>query len=118
MTIHHVALEAGPADREALVSFFGLLGFDDAGGLEGLSRWVERDGKQVHFLFTDGPVTPLLGHVAVVAPDDYDATLERLRGAGFDPQAQEEYWGSPRCFVHAPGGHVVEVMAFAPGASA
>jgi catechol 2,3-dioxygenase-like lactoylglutathione lyase family enzyme len=121
MTLHHTALEAGPDDRQALVDFFGLLGFTEAklpAGMEGLTRWVERDGKQIHFLFVDENATaPPLGHVAIV-PDDYDATLDKLRASGFDPQPQEEYWGSPRCFVHGPGGHVVEVMKFPPNASA
>ena len=31
-----------------------------------------------------------------------------------DPQPREEHWGSPRCFVRDPVGHVVEVMAFPP----
>jgi hypothetical protein len=121
MTLHHTALEAEPDVRQPLVDFFGLLGFTEAklpDGMEGLTRWVERDGKQIHFLFVDENATvPVLGHVAIV-PDDYEATLETLRGAGFEPAPQEEYWGSPRCFVHAPGGHVVEVMKFPPDAAA
>ena len=121
MTLHHTALEAEPDVRQALVDFFGLLGFTEAKlpeGMEGLTRWVERDGKQIHFLFVDENATaPVLGHVAIVR-DDYDETLDRLRGAGFEPAPQEEYWGSPRCFVHAPGGHVVEVMKSPPNASA
>ena len=122
MTLHHTALEAEPDHRQALVDFFGLLGFAEVEqlppGMTGITRWVERDGKQIHFLFVDENATvPPLAHVAIV-PDDYDATLETLRGAGFEPVAQEEYWGSPRCFVHAPGGHVVEVMKFPPGGAA
>jgi len=122
MTLHHTALEAEPDVRQPLVDFFELLGFDEVEqlppGMAGLTRWVERDGKQIHFLFVDSNATaPLLGHVAIV-PDDYDETLERLRSAGFEPEPQQEYWGSPRCFVHAPGGHVVEVMKFPPNAAA
>jgi catechol 2,3-dioxygenase-like lactoylglutathione lyase family enzyme len=122
MTLHHTALEAEPQHRQALVDFFGLLGFHEVErlppGMEGLTRWVERDGRQVHFLFVEaGATAPPLGHLAIVC-GDYDDTLDRLRAAGYDPQPQQEYWGSPRCFVRAPGDHVVEVMAFPPGAGA
>jgi catechol 2,3-dioxygenase-like lactoylglutathione lyase family enzyme len=122
MTLHHTALEAEPQHRQALVDFFGLLGFAEVAqlppGMDGITRWVERDGKQIHFLFVDSNATvPPLAHVAIV-PDDYEATCATLRGAGFEPAPQEEFWGSPRCFVHAPGGHVVEVMKFPPGGAA
>lgn len=122
MTLHHTALEALPEHRQPLVDFFSMLGFHEVEelppGMQGITRWVERDGRQVHFLFVDAEATaPPLGHLAVVV-DDYDGTCERLRDAGFDPTPQEEYWGSPRCFVHAPGGHVIELMEFPPGAAA
>lgn len=45
---------------------------------------------------------------------DYDATLDTLREAGFEPQPRSQYWGSPRAFVRCPAGHRIEVMAFAP----
>jgi hypothetical protein len=47
---------------------------------------------------------------------DYDAALERLRAAGFEPEARREHWGSPRSYVRSPGGHLVEVFAFPPPA--
>jgi catechol 2,3-dioxygenase-like lactoylglutathione lyase family enzyme len=81
--------------------------------LEGSTRWVQRGETQVHLLFADETVVPPRGHVAVIAPD-YDDALERLRAAGFEPDPRREHWGSPRCFVRAPGGHRVEVMAFPP----
>lgn len=117
MTLHHVAIEAAPDDRDALVAFFGLLGFQEVGlpdGMQGKTRWLERDGRQIHLLFVEQSTAPPLGHLAVVA-GDYDAALARLRAAGFEPEPSTEYWGSPRCFVLAPGGHRVEVMAFPPG---
>ena len=49
------------------------------------SRWVQRDGTQIHLLFTDEPVVPQGGHVAVVA-EDFDATFAALRDAGFAPE--------------------------------
>ena len=121
MTLHHTALEAEPDVRQPLVDFFALLGLAEVEvpeGLRGVTRWVERDGTQIHLLFVDSHATaPALGHVAIVCAD-YDQALGRLRDAGFDPEPSNEYWGSPRCFVHAPGGHVVEVMEFPPDAAA
>lgn len=114
--IHHVALETAPDDRDPLVLFFALLGFDEVpppASLLGRTRWVERDGQQVHLLFADDPVAAPQGHVAVVERE-YDAALARLRAAGFEPEPRAEHWGAPRCFVRAPGGHRVEVMAAPP----
>jgi catechol 2,3-dioxygenase-like lactoylglutathione lyase family enzyme len=115
--IHHVALEVLEGDADRCVAFWALLGFREVeppGTLRERSRWVERDGTQVHLLFAAGePVVPPEGHVAVVAPD-YDAALDRLREAGFAPDPRTEHWGAPRCFVRSPAGHRVEVMAAAP----
>ena len=49
-----------------------------------------------------------------VVVGDYDATLDALRGAGFEPDSRTPYWDSPRAFVRCPAGHRVELMAFAP----
>jgi catechol 2,3-dioxygenase-like lactoylglutathione lyase family enzyme len=114
--IHHVAVEVREPDTDRCVAFWALLGFAEVappGRLRERSRWVERDGMQVHLLFADDPVIAPEGHVAVVAAD-YEATLARLRAAGFEPDPRSEHWGSPRCFVRDPAGHRVEVMRFAP----
>lgn len=116
MSLHHVALETAPGDRDALVRFFALLGFAEVPPPEtllGRTRWLERDGRQIHLLFTDAPEVPASGHVAVVERA-YDAALARLSAAGFEPEPRREHWGSRRCFVRAPGGHRVEVMAAPP----
>jgi catechol 2,3-dioxygenase-like lactoylglutathione lyase family enzyme len=116
MSLHHVALETATGDREPLVRFFALLGFEEVApptSLQGKSRWVQRDGHQIHLLFSDDPVAPPQGHVAIVERD-YAQALDRLRAAGFEPQPRAEHWGAPRCFVAAPGGHRVEVMAAPP----
>ncbi|MCW2968476.1 MAG: hypothetical protein JWM71_2248 [Solirubrobacteraceae bacterium] len=120
MTLHHVALETAPADREPLVRFFALLGFAEVPppeSLQGTTRWVQRDGLQIHLLFADDPVAPPQGHVAIVERD-YEQALARLRAAGFEPDPRRQHWGAERCFVAAPGGHRVEVMAAPPGAGA
>ena len=114
--IQHVALEVREVDVEACVAFWGLLGFAPAevpSGLAGHTVWVERAGTQIHLMVRDGPVAPPAGHVAVVC-EDYEATLQRLRGSGFSPDPRREHWGAPRCFVPDPAGHRVEVMAAAP----
>jgi catechol 2,3-dioxygenase-like lactoylglutathione lyase family enzyme len=115
--IQHVALEIAEGDADACVAFWELLGFDEVeppGTLREKSRWVERSGTQIHLLFADDePVAPPEGHVAVVAPQ-YDATLERLRAAGFEPDPRREHWGAPRSFVRDPAGHRIEVMAAPP----
>ena len=118
--IHHVALEVRRADAGESERFWELLGFarvDPPASLRERAVWLERGGTQVHLLYADEPVVPPGGHAAVVA-DDYDATLERLRGAGHAPEPRREHWGAPRCFVRCPSGHRVEVMAWAPGAAA
>jgi catechol 2,3-dioxygenase-like lactoylglutathione lyase family enzyme len=117
--IHHVALEVREADVEPCVRFWALLGFDEVAPpptLRDTSRWVERGAQQIHLMVTEEPVAPPSGHVAVVA-EEYDATLARLRDAGFEPDPRREHWGSPRSFVRSPAGHRVELMAFPPSSS-
>jgi catechol 2,3-dioxygenase-like lactoylglutathione lyase family enzyme len=114
--IAHVAIEIREQDAAACVGFWTLLGFAaiaPPASLAARAAWVQRGETQVHLLFVGDPVVALEGHVAVVV-EDYDATLAALREAGFDPRPRSEHWGSPRCFVRSPGGHRVEVMAFAP----
>lgn len=116
MTLHHVSLEAAAADREPLAALFVLLGFarvEPPPALAGTTIWLERGGTQVHVLSVDAATVPRVGHVAVVCAD-YDAVLARLHGAGFVTEPAREHWGAPRCFLRAPGGHRVEVMARPP----
>ncbi|MEA2220913.1 MAG: hypothetical protein QOJ35_3539 [Solirubrobacteraceae bacterium] len=114
--IGHVAIEVRRQDVEACVRFWALLGFEPVEPPEALaarSAWVQAGPTQVHLLFAEQPVVPAEGHVAVVV-GDYDAALQRLRDAGFEPHPRTAYWGSPRAFVRCPAGHRVELMAFAP----
>jgi catechol 2,3-dioxygenase-like lactoylglutathione lyase family enzyme len=115
-----VSIEVRPADVDACVAFYELLGFarvDPPPTLRDRAVWVERDGTQVHLMLIDDPVVPPHGHLAVVA-EDYDATMARLRGAGFETDPRREHWGAPRSFVRDPSGARVEVMAAPPPASA
>lgn len=114
--IHHVALETRREDAEEAARFWSLLGFarvEPPQSLADRAVWLEREGTQVHLMYADEPTAPRDGHAAVVAPD-YEATLARLRDAGYEPDPRPEHWGAPRCFVRAPGGHRVEVMSRAP----
>lgn len=114
--IAHVAIEVREDDVPACRRFWALLGFepvDAPAALAARATWVQAGGTQIHLLYADEPVVAPAGHVAVVVAD-YDASLEALRQAGFEPEPRTEYWGSPRAFVRSPAGHRVEVMAFAP----
>jgi len=114
--LQHVTIEVRPADVDACVGFYALLGFervDPPASLEGRATWVERAGTQVHMMGVDEPAVPPKGHHAVLV-DDYDGTLAALREAGFEPEPRREHWGTARSFVTAPGGHRVEVMAGSP----
>jgi catechol 2,3-dioxygenase-like lactoylglutathione lyase family enzyme len=118
--VQHVALEVRRADTDAEVRFWRMLGFaevDPPEALRSRSRWVEREGTQVHLLVSERPVVAPEGHVAVAAAD-YAAVLEALRGAAVAVDERTEHWGAPRCFVRSPAGHRVELMARAPGAGA
>jgi hypothetical protein len=113
--LHHVGIEVAPTDVEAAAGFLELIGFVRVEPPETLSEftWLEREGTQVHLMPTDDPTVPSRGHLAVVPPD-FDATVIRLREAGFDVEPKREHWGQPRALAIAPGGHRVELMAAPP----
>jgi catechol 2,3-dioxygenase-like lactoylglutathione lyase family enzyme len=75
--------------------------------------WLERDGRQIHLIHTEGATVPALGHAAVVAAD-FEPTVAALRAAGFEVEDARELWGERRAFAIAPGGHRVELMAAPP----
>jgi catechol 2,3-dioxygenase-like lactoylglutathione lyase family enzyme len=114
--LQHVTVEV-PRDRvEACVDFWTLLGFsrvEPPPSLSGRAVWMEREGTQVHLMHVDDPVIPPTGHAAVLV-EDYGGAFRALQDAGHDPEPRSEHWGSPRCFVHDPAGHRVEVMASSP----
>ena len=114
--LQHVSLEVPRERVDACVEFWRLLGFERVEPPPSLGEravWVERDGSQIHLMYADDPVVPPKGHAAVVAPD-YERAFAALREAGYDPEPRPEHWGVPRCFVHDPAGHRVEVMARSP----
>jgi catechol 2,3-dioxygenase-like lactoylglutathione lyase family enzyme len=114
--IHHVSLETRPADVEAELGFWALLGFeqvDPPATLAERTAWVQRAGTQVHLLFAEETVVPPEGHVAVLA-EPWEAVVTRLEAAGFDVEPRQRHWGAARAFVRSPGGHRVEIMAAPP----
>jgi catechol 2,3-dioxygenase-like lactoylglutathione lyase family enzyme len=116
MTLQHTSLEIRPADVEAELRFWALLGFEHVDTPPGIgvdATWVARNSTHIHLLHDDAPTTMPRGHVAVLV-DDYDGALTRLAGAGFDFEPQDPFWGASRGFVRTPAGHRVEVMASPP----
>jgi catechol 2,3-dioxygenase-like lactoylglutathione lyase family enzyme len=114
--LHHVSLEVPNADVERSVEFWEALGFRRLPAPDEIAEfvtWLERDANQIHLIHTDAAAVPTLGHPAVVT-SDFDATVERLRGAGFEVEPAQELWGEPRAFAIAPAGHRVELMAAPP----
>lgn len=111
-----MTLEIRPEEIERSVGFWQLLGFARVEAPAALAEtfvWMERAGTQIHLERNPSPVVPPHGHAAVVV-EDFDATVERLRDAGFDVTPGREHWGAQRAKAVAPGGHVVELMAFPP----
>jgi catechol 2,3-dioxygenase-like lactoylglutathione lyase family enzyme len=114
--LQHVALETSRADGPAAEEFWRLVGFepvDPPTTLRDRAAWMQRGPTQIHLLWSEDPTAPAQGHAAVVV-DDYDATLDRLRAAGYEPEPRTGHWGAPRAFVRAPGGHRVELMSAPP----
>jgi hypothetical protein len=114
--LQHVTLEVPSGEVGRSVEFWELVGFERVEAPAGLAEtfvWMERGGMQVHLERNDSPVVPPRGHAAVVV-EDFDATVERLRDAGFEVTPGREHWGSPRAKATAPGGHLVELMAAPP----
>jgi hypothetical protein len=117
--LHHVGIEIAPRDVESAVGFFELLGFERVEPPETLREftWLERSGTQVHLMPEEEPTVPSPGHLAVVV-DVFEATVARVREAGFEVERKREHWGQPRALAIAPGGHRVELMAAPPAPQA
>jgi catechol 2,3-dioxygenase-like lactoylglutathione lyase family enzyme len=114
--IQHVTLEIHPEGVPDCVAFYGLIGFsgvEPPASLADRAAWLQSGPTQLHLMHVEEPTTLPKGHVAVVA-EDYDATVARLRDAGFEVEPRAEHWGSPRSYVRDPAGNLVELMAWAP----
>jgi len=116
LALQHVTLEVPPGEIEHSVAFWELLGFGRVAAPAALAEtfvWMEREGTQIHLERNPSPVVPPHGHAAIVV-EDFEATVERLHGAGFEVTPGREHWGASRAKAVAPGGHVVELMASPP----
>jgi catechol 2,3-dioxygenase-like lactoylglutathione lyase family enzyme len=131
--LHHVSLEVPAEQVERSVEFWGLLGFERIAAPAPIApfvTWFEKAPPtthasfaakaahsqaptQVHLIAVPEPTVPKAGHAAVVA-DDFQATFDGLAAAGFEVEEARELWGERRAFAHAPGGHLVELMAAPP----
>jgi catechol 2,3-dioxygenase-like lactoylglutathione lyase family enzyme len=114
--IQHVTRVVSPAALEECVRFYGILGLRPIAapaGIEGRAVWLGGTGPHLHLMLADD-AEPERGHVAFVL-ENYDAVLGRLRADGHEIEPRREHWGSPRAYVRDPAGHLVEVMARAPG---
>jgi catechol 2,3-dioxygenase-like lactoylglutathione lyase family enzyme len=115
--LHHVTIEVAPGDIDRTVELWRLLGFERVGSPEALGgyvTWLEHEGTQIHLIHTEDATVPALGHAAVVTPD-FEATVARVREAGYEVEESRELWGERRAFTVAPGGHRIELMAAPPG---
>ena len=114
--LHHVSLEVPPEQSARSAEFWQALGFAPVAAPPEIAQyvsWFARQGTQVHLIHTPEPTVPAIGHAAVVA-EDFEATINRLREAGFEVEPVRELWGEPRAIATAPGGHRVELMAAPP----
>ena len=117
--LQHVSIEVLPADVDAAVAFWELLGFEVVESPDPLGdyvTWVEREGTQIHLIHTDGATVPVLGHAAVVV-EEFEATIARVADAGHEVEETRDLWGARRAFAVGPGGHRVELMAAPPAPS-
>jgi catechol 2,3-dioxygenase-like lactoylglutathione lyase family enzyme len=117
--LQHVSIEVAPGDKERMLAFWRVVGFEKVEAPEALGDyvdWVECAGTQIHLIYTEEATVPVLGHPAVVAPD-FEETVARLRNAGFEFEESRQLWGARRGFAVAPGGQRVELMASPPPAS-
>jgi catechol 2,3-dioxygenase-like lactoylglutathione lyase family enzyme len=114
--IHHVTREVTPHQLDQCVRFYSLLGFHPVpvpAGIAGRALWLERGGTQIHLMPRDDAQVQS-GHIGIVV-STYDGTIEQLRRQGHEIDPRTAHWGSPRAYVRDPAGHLVELMAFAPG---
>lgn len=114
--LHHVSIEVPPEEKERTLELWRLLGFeriDAPGPISEYVDWLEREGTQIHLIYSEAATVPVLGHCAVVAPD-FEATMTGLREAGFEVEEHDQLWGERRAFTVGPAGHRVELMAAPP----
>ncbi|MDQ6606684.1 MAG: VOC family protein [Actinomycetota bacterium] len=113
--IQHVTRQIPPAQLEACVEFYGLLGFalvDPPAGIAGRAVWLQLGATQMH-LMPVPDAAPASGHVGIVT-GAYDAAVAGLQRAGHEVEPRRRHWGAARAYVRDPAGNLVELMAAPP----
>jgi lactoylglutathione lyase len=116
----HTCYRIGDIDRS--VAFYEKLGFEEVGRLpirdEAINVFMglPDDGARLELTYNHGVDSYDLGtgynHIAVTV-DDMDRTLERLAGAGIEPEKPPysvREGGSRLCFVRDPDGYRIELI--------
>jgi lactoylglutathione lyase len=107
------------------VAFYEALGFEEKGRMRirdeaiNVFMGLPEDGAEprLELTFNHGRTEPYelgtgYGHIAISAPD-LDATLERLKGLGIEPERPPytvRDGGSRLCFVRDPDGYRIELI--------
>jgi len=77
-------------------------------------RWYERDYATLH-LGVQGDFRAATKAHAAFLIDDYNMTLERLRGAGIEIRPDDSIAGTTRSYVDDPVGNRIELVDAATG---
>jgi len=124
MPLIHTCYRILEIDRS--VAFYEALGFEEVRRVpirdEAINVFMnmpgdEGDGPRLELTYNIGRTEPYdlgtgYGHIAITAPD-LDATLERLREQGIEPEKppyRVREGGSRLCFVRDPDGYRIEII--------
>jgi catechol 2,3-dioxygenase-like lactoylglutathione lyase family enzyme len=72
-------------------------------------RWYQRDAVALH-LGVEEDFRPAKKAHPALAVEDFDETVARLRGAGFDVRFDETIPGRRHCYVDDPVGNRLELV--------
>jgi catechol 2,3-dioxygenase-like lactoylglutathione lyase family enzyme len=112
--LHHVSVQVPLEDLPACRAFYeDLLLLEPIPNLAGIQWYRLAEGCHLHLLA--GPPAPIesIAHFALHV-EDLRGTLDRCRGAGFEPSEADRIWGEERWFVRDPVGNLIELFAVAP----
>jgi len=114
LRLDHVQVAMPPGAEDAARAFYaGLLGLQEipkpgASAARG-GAWFRRGEVEIH-LGVEADFRPARkAHPALVV-QGYDTLLQRLRAAGYTPQADDSLAGVVRCFVADPFGNRIELI--------
>jgi lactoylglutathione lyase len=113
-------------DIDRSVSFYEKLGFEEAtrfdlpDGATNVFMGMPGDGARLELTYNPGvdsyEIGTGYGHIAITV-DAMDATLERLAGAGIEPEKPPytvREGGSRLCFVRDPDDYRIEIIEANP----